>query len=354
MEKLDFSGLRVGLLFQGEFRRLGPHVGAWEALYDLRSAGVLPTPVRAVGGSAGAIIATAMAPMTKRNNAHVHSVVRNLKSSNIFSVPLEKKVPAVLAAGALSFPLINHLEPQMNATARVLLHIGQTALGIGLGVLLVRKMFASPSDFSNEPLRKLLLATLNHRAITRAATEVRIMATDIETGEHVPYSTREPSLSPSELVERLIASSTLPGTFPLATVGSRALTDAEVKTNFPIGELEDMDVVFVFCYSQGLGAHPVPKTKREHETAMWDIAKAEIQRYGVQEYERRREANPRLPEAIRITSQRTIPPLTLDSFNRTALERSIQLGYDIIMENASIIGAAVGRALKRRRARERP
>lgn len=274
-------------------------------------------------------------------------MVRNLKAGNIFSVPMEKKVSGTLAVGTLSFPLINLMEPQMRPALRIFLHSAQTAVGVALGAWLVKRFFEAPSDFSNEPLRELLKC-LDMTAITGSTTEARIMATDIMTGEHIAFSSQERGLTQNRLIEYLLASSTLPGTFPLASIGSRSLTDAEVRTNFPITELEDMDIVFVFSYCGGLGQRMVPHTKREHETAMWDIAKAQINRYAHDAYERRRREQTNLTETVFIETGRPIQSLTIDSFNQEALERSMRLGWEIIEENIGRIGNALGRTLARK------
>lgn len=341
---MDFSDLRVGMMLPGEFRRLAPHQGALQAWHDSG----LPKPTRIVGGSAGAIMGVACAPWNEKNFRHVHEVIANLRARDIFSVPMEHKISAVLAAGTLAFPLLNHLEPEMTPARRVMLHSGQTLAGIALGVWVVRKMFSSPALFNNTPLVRLLERSYDASAVAASEVEVRVMATDIETGEHVAYSTKDPDIDITGLVGRVIASSTLPIHFPLRRLGGRLLTDAEVVTNFPITQLEDMDVVFVFCYSRGLGQYPTPTTWGEHFSGMWDIAKAASNRQARMAYEKRQQEDPTLPEVVFIITDRPIPPLTLQEFTREALERSMHLGGEIIEENLELIGNALGRALARK------
>ncbi|HXV26849.1 MAG TPA: patatin-like phospholipase family protein [Candidatus Paceibacterota bacterium] len=341
---------KVALLLPGEFRRLAPHQGALETWFD---PGIgLPRPYRIVGGSAGAIMATAHAPGNPINSAMVHEVIRDLKPSQIFSVPMEKKVAGLLAAGALSFPLLSHLEPELKPPARFLLHAGQTLFGIALGYYVVRSIFTSQSIFDNSPLERLLLNTMDFEAIVKSDIEVRITATDIETGEHVVFSTHAPGLTLRELVNILLASATVPVHFPLRRVGSRVFTDAEVRTNFPIGELEDADVVFVFSYAEALGSYPVPKTWGDHFNGMWNIIKTENARKDRAAFERRRREEPNLPEVVFLNTDRAIPPLQFENFNRRDMERSIRLGSEVIQENLEVIGGALGRAAERVKARE--
>ncbi len=156
MSSVKFGDLKVGLLLLGEFRRLAVHVGAMQALTHFLELGLLPRPARIVGCSAGSIIGTAMSPMTSKNARYVHRVMRNLKQSHIFSIPMEKKVSGVLALGAAAFPLLNHLEPQMRKPLRIAVHATQVLFGVGLGYWIVRQMLNAPSDLSNEPLGDLL------------------------------------------------------------------------------------------------------------------------------------------------------------------------------------------------------
>ena len=339
---MELSDLRIGCLAQGEFRRLAPHTGAFEAFYDY---GI--TFDRIVGGSAGAIMGAAVSPWTKRNFNHVREVVLGLTSKKIFTIPLEHKASGLLAAGALSFPLINHLEPNMRLSAKVGLHVLQSLGGLALGADTVRRIFSAKSLFDNSPLEHLLNATYDFEGIRKARTEVRIMATDVETGEHVAFSTKEDGLTLSALVGYVIASATLPVYFPLRRIGGRLLTDAEVKTNFPIGQLEDMDLVFVLHYTDGTGDRRIPRTWGDHYNAMFDIAKAEINTQAVEQFEARRRNGERLPEVVFIRTARRVPPLTMDAFSRSALERSIALGYEMVCENEALIGNAIGRTMER-------
>jgi len=334
--------VRVGHLLVGGFCNLAPHGGALKAWFD--PAFDLPRPFRMVGGSAGAIMAAAMAPGTPENSERVVEVLRHLKRSKIFDIPLEKKISGTLAVGALSFPLISHLEPDMRPVARFILHVAQSVLGIFLGYRAVSQMFGSPSVFDNTPLEHLLTETLDFRAIHSSDVEVRIMATDIENGEHVAFSSHEAGLTLPVLVSYLLASSTLPIHFPIRQIGSRLLTDAEVKTTFPIGQLEDADVVFVFDYANELSGFPVPRTWVDHSNGMWNIMKAENTRKDLAEYERRRTTEPFLPEVVFLTTRRRIPPLELDSFRYGELTRSVAIGEAIIDENLEHIGEALGRA----------
>lgn len=345
---MDISDLKIGLLAPGEFRRLAPHAGFLGAWYE-----VLPPPARIAAGSAAAISSVVMAPGTAVNTRFVHQSIRELRASNIFSIPMETKASGSLALLTATFPLLTHIEPEMRPAWRILLHVLQTAFAIGLGVRVVKQMFNAPAVFSNEPLERFLTERLGHNfeEICQANTEIRIMLTDVETGEHVAYSTKERGMTLSRLVSLLLASATIPISFPIRVIDGRAFTDAEVKTNYPISQLEDMDIVFELFYSDAMDARVPQKTWGDHQSGMWNIAKQENNYHSRERYERRRLLDSRLPEVVRIRTHRHIPPLQIDDFNQAALERSIQLGELIFRENLDVIGNSLGKALREKETR---
>jgi hypothetical protein len=130
----------------------------------------------------------------------------------------------------------------------------------------------------------------------------------------------------------------------------RLLTDAEVRTDFPIKQLADMDIVFQFCYTFGPAAHPRQKSWGDHFNGMWSIAKGVASKLARREYERKREKDPTLPEVIPIATEREIPGQLMEDFDQETMRRSIELGKTILIENIDNIQDALARTLKARRA----
>jgi NTE family protein len=97
-----------------------------------------------------------------------------------------------------------------------------------------------PYLFDGFGVRSLLMrADLGFDRIEEAAVPLRLVATELRTGEPVV-------LSRGRLVPALMASSAIPGVFPPVEVDGRTLVDGGVVANTPIAQAELLDPTLIY------------------------------------------------------------------------------------------------------------
>ncbi|HEX6393891.1 MAG TPA: patatin-like phospholipase family protein [Acidimicrobiales bacterium] len=101
-------------------------------------------------------------------------------------------------------------------------------------------------------LRNLLArANLGFERLEEAPIPLRVIATDLETGEPVV-------LRRGEIVPALLASSAIPGIFPTVQIGGRTLVDGAMVANTPVGQAEELNPsdIYVLCTMPARGSGP--------------------------------------------------------------------------------------------------
>jgi NTE family protein len=130
--------------------------------------------------------------------------------------------------------------------------------------------------FDNDGLAALIHHSTPARSFSDLEIPLRVIATDLDTGEEVVIA-RGP-LKPA-----LLASSALPGVFPIVVHGGRRLVDGGVVNNVPLWHALSgpVDRVFVLNVSASVGDHAV---RSPLDVVMTSFMHARNQRY---ELERR-------------------------------------------------------------------
>ena len=106
--------------------------------------------------------------------------------------------------------------------------------------------------FDNDGLAALIHRSTPARSFADLEVPLRVIATDLDTGEEVV-------LVRGPLEPALLASSALPGVFPIVTHGGRRLVDGGVVNNVPLWHALSgpVDRIFVMNVSAGAGDHAV-------------------------------------------------------------------------------------------------
>jgi len=130
--------------------------------------------------------------------------------------------------------------------------------------------------FGNEGLAALIHHSTPARSFSDLEIPLRVIATDLDTGEEVV-------LARGPLKPALLASTALPGVFPIVVHGGRRLVDGGVVNNVPLWHALSgpVDRVFVLNVSSGTGDHAV---RSPLDVVMTSFMHARNQRY---ELERR-------------------------------------------------------------------
>jgi len=130
--------------------------------------------------------------------------------------------------------------------------------------------------FDSDGLAALIHHSTPARSFTDLEIPLRVIATDLDTGEEVV-------LAHGPLKPALLASTALPGVFPIVVHAGRRLVDGGVVNNVPLWHALSgpVDRVFVLNVSAGVGDHPV---RSPLDVVMTSFMHARNQRY---ELERR-------------------------------------------------------------------
>src|SRR6478752_7835512 len=130
--------------------------------------------------------------------------------------------------------------------------------------------------FGNDGLAALIHHSSPARSFSDLEIPFRVIATDLDTGEEVV-------LASGPLKPALLASTALPGVFPIVVHGGRRLVDGGVVNNVPLWHALSgpVDRIFVLNVSAGAGDHAV---RSPLDVVMTSFMHARNQRY---ELERR-------------------------------------------------------------------
>lgn len=322
---------KVGIILPTEFRRLGPHLGGMYRWFEAEREGMLPKPDAIIGCSAGAIIGANCFPWTEENFHRKAQVIRDLKMSQIFTLPLSVETSAVLVAGASLFPFIDLRRD--SGAKRLLFHTGEVATSLLIEAFALRQFLKRPSIFSNEPLRKLLFEILDFKAIFESETRLEVLATNMVTGESVVFCNHNKcDQDPARFVKAIMASARLPGRFPPIAIDGVPLGDAGVLGYAPLENAVacGCEVIVFFLYSPLKEAKPVPADFLEDIVTTAQITEAMVTRLKVEAYQDRLKRGENLPPLFIIEASRPLHEMTFRSFNSEMLVDSMNMGYEAV------------------------
>lgn len=104
----------------------------------------------------------------------------------------------------------------------------------------------------NDKFRRLLETHLAYADVGAAAWPLRVVATDVQTGDEVV-------LSGGPVVDAVLASAAVPGVFPPVRLGGRFLMDGAVANNSPISVAVEAGATTVYVLHAGYAyALPAP------------------------------------------------------------------------------------------------
>jgi NTE family protein len=131
--------------------------------------------------------------------------------------------------------------------------------------------------FGNEGLAALIHHSTPARSFSDLEVPLRVIATDLDTGEEVV-------LARGPLKPALLASTALPGVFPIVVHGGRRLVDGGVVNNVPLWHALSgpVDRVFVLNVSSGAGDHAV---RSPLDVVMTSFMHARNQRYELERHQ---------------------------------------------------------------------
>ena len=190
--------------------------------------------------------------------------------------------------------------------------------------------------FDNDGLAALIHHSTPARSFSDLEIPLRVIATDLDTGEEVV-------LARGPLKPALLASSALPGVFPIVVHGGRRLVDGGVVNNVPLWHALSgpVDRVFVLNVSAGVGDHAV---RSPLDVVMTSFMHARNQRYELE----RRHAIEHV-DIIDLPRPRDTRPLRL-----LGRARAHRVGLHPLDGEARRVRTRAGRRGTRRRPRRRP
>jgi NTE family protein len=124
-----------------------------------------------------------------------------------------------------------------------------------LGLLAWRDYLVNP-----EPLKNLLARHLSYRRLEEAQIPCHVVATNALGGGEVRFSS-------GFVVERLLASTAIPGVFPPVRIAGKYLLDGGIANNTPISTAVDLGATRVIVLPTGFSCaidRPPPGDSRWH------------------------------------------------------------------------------------------
>ena len=112
--------------------------------------------------------------------------------------------------------------------------------------LRIVRQLRSDALYRSDDLKRLLDRSLPYSDIEDAQTDLRIVATDLETGEAV-------ALGSGSVVQAVLASSALPGLFPPVRIGDRLYVDGGIADNVPIAPAVASGADEIYVLRAGFG-----------------------------------------------------------------------------------------------------
>lgn len=119
----------------------------------------------------------------------------------------------------------------------------------------------SDALYHSDGLRRLLEASLRYSSIEDATLNLRIVATDFETGGAVAFHS-------GSVVDAVLASSALPGLFPPVDIGGRLYVDGGIADNVPISPAVGAGAKEIFVIRTGFDC-PVNGRRLRAMDVLW-------------------------------------------------------------------------------------
>ena len=256
---------KIGFVLIGGFKRLAAHVGALYRYKLEEDAGKIVRPVFAIGSSSGSIpTAACFAPWHHKSIESVGNIVIELTKDQIWSYYFLMESAGVLTV--VEDFILPFLPEGSTKTKRVIFKAGKSGLSLGTKALLAYELLEKSSLFSNKPLCRLLKASMKKNrgfeSFWKSGEEgynqikLEIPATDLVTANEWIFTNYLPEhrnlpYRDEFLIKAILASASIPASFPTQKIGNMVLDDAALRINAPLHRAvaAGCDVIFVFLHT---------------------------------------------------------------------------------------------------------
>lgn len=212
------------------------------------------------------------------------------------------------------------------------------------GKLLGPKLLRISSMFDNDPLRELLLGTLDFREIFTSRIKFVILTTDIVNKKLKLFEYPDPEHGDPDYrghrercVDILLASARLPGKFPIRIVDGLHLGDGEIWTDFPIHQMRGYDLIVRLDYWDTLKPGLPPEIWMDDLTVGFDIMRDRVTDGKFETYEEQRKLDPSLPKVFRVraseTAYRAAESLVMHDFKKEQMQDLMEMAADTFKQN---------------------
>ncbi len=333
---------KIGIILPPEFRRLGPHVGGLYRWFKASQAGLLPKPHGIFGVSAGAIAGASCLPWTEKNFAKVASLIKDLKTKQIFTLP--RDVEAEILLFVVPYLLFFLNVENWSKTKKLIFHVAELASSLALTTFLFRRFLKRPSVFSNSPLYELLKinndSRFDFKSIFNSDIRFEAIATDMETGGETVFCNHDPrDQDPERFVKAILASSRLSGRFPPVVLDGKTLGDGGILGHAPIHRAiaAGCDAIVIFLFTSLKESRPLPKNFMEDMVIAAHFTEMLATRLSIDSYRKQLNDGAQLPALHIVEAGEPLEELTFKNFTSEALVNSMNLGYRAVDKDLAII-----------------
>ena len=256
---------KIGFVLIGGFKRLAAHVGALYRYKSEEDAGKIAQPEFAIGSSAGAIAAVScFSPWHYKNIESVGNIVIELTKDQIWGYYFWMESAGVLTV--VEDFILPFLPEGSTKTKRIIFKASKSGLSLSTKVLLAYELLEKPSLFSNKPLYRLLKNNMSKNGgfefFWKSGEEgpgqikLEVPAVDLATANEwifTNYLSEHRNLPGRDelLIKAVLASASVPASFPTQRIGDMVLDDAALRINAPLHRAvaTGCDVIFVFLHT---------------------------------------------------------------------------------------------------------
>ena len=252
------------------------------------------------------------------------------------------------------FPMINFGIRQLFKTKdnpeKFGLDFGETLTSWILTGALQYFFWNNESAFSNDRLRQLFtkgpkLGGLDLSGILSSDILFEVLATDLETGDEVIFTNYGTGgRDPERLVEALLASTAIAGSFPPSRIDGRILADGGIVSRLPLHRAvrHGVDAIVVFYYHSVLEMERGPFSWVDSVVRSTEISEAKASRLTLENYQLRRQLGEDLPLLFRLTSEEKLPNIGLRNFSSANMVEAMNTGYRTVYDNLNELKALCG------------
>ena len=256
---------KIGFVLIGGFKRLAAHVGALYRYKSEEDAGKIAQPEFAIGSSAGAIAAVScFSPWHYKNIESVGNIVIELTKDQIWGYYFWMESAGVLTV--VEDFILPFLPEGSTKTKRIIFKASKSGLSLSTKVLLAYELLEKPSLFSNKPLYRLLKNNMSKNGgfefFWKSGEEgpgqikLEVPAVDLATANEwifTNYLSEHRNLPGRDefLIKAILASASVPASFPTQKIGNLVLDDAALRINAPLHRAvaAGCDIIFVFLHT---------------------------------------------------------------------------------------------------------